>query len=378
MAELNPPLWELGHIGWFQEYWIARNVQRQRGERCDPLAPKLPSIEPDADRWYDSSNVPHDTRWQLDAARARRDQAVPASTRLNTTLELLDSARRTGCQRRRAVLLPARAVPRRHARRGLRLHGADARFRRRGDGRSAADHDAARGARSAAVSGHALAAGLERPGRAREQIDVGPRDAGGFVFDNEKWAHEVAVPEFEIDAQPVSWAQYAEFVEDGGYDEPRWWQPAGWQWLQRSRAGARRAMSTRCARACCSAASASSCACRWRSRPARELARGRRLVPLGRAAPADRSGMGGGRGTGRDARFPLGRSVGMDGDAVSARIPASAPVRIATIRSRGSARTSRCAARRSRPAARMRHPKYRNFYLPERDDIFVGFRSCAA
>jgi gamma-glutamyl hercynylcysteine S-oxide synthase len=27
--------------------------------------------------------------------------------------------------------------------------------------------------------------------------------------------------------------------------------------------------------------------------------------------------------------------------------------------------------------ARMRHARYRNFYLPERDDIFVGFRSCA-
>ena len=44
---------------------------------------------------------------------------------------------------------------------------------------------------------------------------------GGFVFDVEKWAHEVDVPEFEIDAQPVNWAQYVEFVDDGGYDRPR-------------------------------------------------------------------------------------------------------------------------------------------------------------
>ncbi|MGH8832721.1 MAG: SUMF1/EgtB/PvdO family nonheme iron enzyme, partial [Polaromonas sp.] len=27
--------------------------------------------------------------------------------------------------------------------------------------------------------------------------------------------------------------------------------------------------------------------------------------------------------------------------------------------------------------ARMKSPKYRNFYLPERDDIFCGFRSCS-
>ena len=26
--------------------------------------------------------------------------------------------------------------------------------------------------------------------------------------------------------------------------------------------------------------------------------------------------------------------------------------------------------------ARMRHPRYRNFYLPERNDLFVGFRTC--
>ena len=26
--ELNPPLWELGHVGWFQDYWIARNPER--------------------------------------------------------------------------------------------------------------------------------------------------------------------------------------------------------------------------------------------------------------------------------------------------------------------------------------------------------------
>lgn len=35
-AELNPPLWELGHIGWFQEFWIASNLERALGERANP------------------------------------------------------------------------------------------------------------------------------------------------------------------------------------------------------------------------------------------------------------------------------------------------------------------------------------------------------
>ena len=57
-------------------------------------------------------------------------------------------------------------------------------------------------------------------------------EPGGFVFDNEKWAHERQLPEFEIDAQPVNWAQYGEFVEDGGYDDRRHWSEAGWAWVQ--------------------------------------------------------------------------------------------------------------------------------------------------
>src|SRR5438445_113265 len=70
------------------------------------------------------------------------------------------------------------------------------------------------------------AAGFEAP---RGRLGSEP---GGFVFDREKWAHELALPEFEIDAQAVSWAQYGEFVEDGGYDEARHWSPAGWAWVQ--------------------------------------------------------------------------------------------------------------------------------------------------
>src|SRR6058998_1076797 len=34
-AALEPPLWTLARIGWYAEHWIARNMQRQRGERAD-------------------------------------------------------------------------------------------------------------------------------------------------------------------------------------------------------------------------------------------------------------------------------------------------------------------------------------------------------
>lgn len=38
--QLNPPLWELGHMGWFQEYRIARNPQRPLGIKANPEAPR--------------------------------------------------------------------------------------------------------------------------------------------------------------------------------------------------------------------------------------------------------------------------------------------------------------------------------------------------
>ncbi|MDO9635649.1 MAG: DinB family protein, partial [Thiobacillus sp.] len=55
-GHLNPPLWEVGHLVWFQERWCLR-------ERADGT--RAPSLLAGADALYDSSTVPHDTRWDL-------------------------------------------------------------------------------------------------------------------------------------------------------------------------------------------------------------------------------------------------------------------------------------------------------------------------
>jgi iron(II)-dependent oxidoreductase len=206
-------LWDLGHVGWFQEYWIARNVQRQRGERADATHPKLASILPETDAWFGAA-----------AGSAARDfVARPAATlpepqavrhylvdTLETTLELLEGAGDDDDALyfyRLALLREDEAVERFAML--AQAHGLDTRLL------------------------------VPLPARAgREPLAFGATrwrlgsEPGGLVFDNEKWAHEVAVAEFEIDAQPVSWAQYGEFVEDGGYDEPRHWSAAGWAWVQ--------------------------------------------------------------------------------------------------------------------------------------------------
>jgi formylglycine-generating enzyme required for sulfatase activity len=57
---------------------------------------------------------------------------------------------------------------------------------------------------------------------------------GGLVPENERWAHELAIPEFEIDALPVSWSRYVEFADDAGYDRRELWSDEGWAWLAAS------------------------------------------------------------------------------------------------------------------------------------------------
>src|SRR3954467_11552248 len=64
-ATLNPPLWEWGHVAWFQEYWIARNRERHRGVACEPDYERAPSLMPGCDERYDSGRVAHTRRWHL-------------------------------------------------------------------------------------------------------------------------------------------------------------------------------------------------------------------------------------------------------------------------------------------------------------------------
>jgi gamma-glutamyl hercynylcysteine S-oxide synthase len=50
---------EAGRSAWWQERWIARNVQRSRGAAADVTRAPLASIEPRADAWWAGSG--HET-----------------------------------------------------------------------------------------------------------------------------------------------------------------------------------------------------------------------------------------------------------------------------------------------------------------------------
>ena len=53
IAIVNPPLWEIGHVAWTQEFWALRHLRNEK-----------PLFE-DGDRLYNSTDVAHDTRWEL-------------------------------------------------------------------------------------------------------------------------------------------------------------------------------------------------------------------------------------------------------------------------------------------------------------------------
>jgi gamma-glutamyl hercynylcysteine S-oxide synthase len=53
-----------------------------------------------------------------------------------------------------------------------------------------------------------------------------------WAYDNERPAHRVELTPLRIDASPVTNARFAEFVADGGYDDPRHWGADGWKWRQ--------------------------------------------------------------------------------------------------------------------------------------------------
>src|SRR5713226_3232100 len=59
---------------------------------------------------------------------------------------------------------------------------------------------------------------------------LGAAATESFVFDNEKWAHPVQVKPCRIARAPVTQAEFAAFVEDGGYCRQTLWTPEGWHW----------------------------------------------------------------------------------------------------------------------------------------------------
>ena len=63
-------------------------------------------------------------------------------------------------------------------------------------------------------------------------------DADDFAFDNEKPAHQIYLQDYAIDKAPVSNGDFLQFINDGGYQDFRWWFSEGWEAVNREQWGA--------------------------------------------------------------------------------------------------------------------------------------------
>ena len=204
--ELNPPLWELGHVAWFQEFWIGRNQQRELGIHYDASHVRSPSLLVQADSWYNSSTVAHEARWHLPLLEPMACKDYLAKT-LQQTLALLAQADESD----------------------------DALY----FFRLALFHEAMH-LEAAVYMAQAVEVGLNHkntpnliatqaintPAKCqfkheKQTIQVGKQNAG-FAFDNELGAHSVEVAAFDIDNRCVNWEEYLDFVEATARDLPRY------------------------------------------------------------------------------------------------------------------------------------------------------------
>jgi iron(II)-dependent oxidoreductase len=205
---VNPPLWELGHLAWFQEYWILRHA-------CGH-APMLDR----GDALYDSAKVAHATRWDqplpspeetFDYSDAVRARAIEALDARGEDPELLYFAQL-------AVFHED-------------MHGEAFAYTRQTLAYPPPRLTTVAAPANAARSRDPLPGDVDVEGG---EFRLGAEPGSGFVFDNEKWAHDVHVAPFRIARAPVTQAEYAAFVDDDGYARRELWSDAGWAWRESS------------------------------------------------------------------------------------------------------------------------------------------------
>jgi gamma-glutamyl hercynylcysteine S-oxide synthase len=200
--ELNPPLWELGHLAWFQEFWIARNQQCDLGIHYDANRVRLPSVLVQADNWYNSSIVPHATRWHLPLLEPEACKDYLATT-LNQTLALLTKTGESD-----EALYFYRLVMFHEA-----MHLEAAIYMAQAIGIKITPYLTANKAINTPDKHQFL--------HQKQTIHLGRQDSG-FSFDNELTAHPIVVDAYEIDSRCVNWSEYLRFIDATGRSLPRY------------------------------------------------------------------------------------------------------------------------------------------------------------
>jgi gamma-glutamyl hercynylcysteine S-oxide synthase len=201
---VNPLLWEIGHVAWFHEHFILRHLDAR------------PSFIADADALYDSSAVAHNRRWQL---------PLPS---LDGTLDYMAKVERTLIAR----LTSDQASPEEgylYQLTSFHEDMHDEAFLYSRQTLAYAEPDLRDRARPADAEAGPWPGDVEVPGGIWR---LGSASDAGFAFDNEKWAHPVLLQPFRIARAPVTNAEFAVFIEEGGYRQRRFWSDEGWRWRE--------------------------------------------------------------------------------------------------------------------------------------------------
>jgi iron(II)-dependent oxidoreductase len=205
LSIVNPPLWEIGHVSWFQEFWILRHLKKQ------------PPLVANGDQIYNSTDVAHDTRWELllpSLAETRRAMDEV----LDRCVEHIDRPSKLNPKEFYFYLLTTFHEG---------MHAEALAYTRQTLGYAAprlANDEAAK-----VSSGGPYPGDVEVPGGI---FVVGATADFPFVFDNEKWAHAVEIKPFQIARAPVTNGEFLNFVEAGGYRNAQLWSREGWHWLE--------------------------------------------------------------------------------------------------------------------------------------------------
>lgn len=201
---VNPLRWEIGHVAYFHELWTHRHLDDQ----CSYLA--------NADALYDSINIAHNDRWDLPLCS------------LADTLEYMQQVLDSELIRLQQTEISAQA----HYLMRYAVFHEDMHTEAFTYSRQTLRYPRpafAIAAEPVSSQAGALDADVAIPGAT---YTLGADPDSGFCFDNEKWGHAVEIAPFHIARAAVTNQQFADFVAAEGYSRQEYWDDAGWQWLQ--------------------------------------------------------------------------------------------------------------------------------------------------
>ncbi len=218
---MSPLVWDVGHVGNFEELWLLREVAGR------------PAHDPGLDHVYNPFENPRWVRGDLPVLPRAEAGAYLADVRA----EALEVLRSVELGHERPLLAGG------YVYRMIVQHESQHQetMLQTLDLRGAAPDAASEPYEPAAVRRLPAAArrlpALARPVDDTERVTVagGPfrmgTDDRSSAYDNERPSHMVEVPAFALDRFPVTARRFAAFVADRGYARPELWSQAGRAWL---------------------------------------------------------------------------------------------------------------------------------------------------